>query len=278
MYRAPMSAFQGIGDRHRVDGRARIRLDDFDPDDDGGIDDQDAADERRRANVAAIAALQYRLYAENRRSLLVVLQAMDTGGKDGTIRRVFSGVNPQGCEVTSFKVPSEEERDHGFLWRIHKAVPRRGNIGIFNRSHYEDVLVARVHGLIDGATCRDRYAHINDFERVLVQTDVTILKFFLHISRAEQTRRLQARIDDPERNWKFSPGDLAERRHWDDYQRAYEDAINECSTPAVPWFIVPADRKWHRNLVISEIVRATLDRMNPRLPAASPEVRGLRLE
>jgi PPK2 family polyphosphate:nucleotide phosphotransferase len=273
-----MSAFQGIGDRHRVDGRARIRLDDFDPDDDGGIDDQDAADERRRANVAAIAALQYRLYAENRRSLLVVLQAMDTGGKDGTIRRVFSGVNPQGCEVTSFKVPSEEERDHGFLWRIHKAVPRRGNIGIFNRSHYEDVLVARVHGLIDGATCRDRYAHINDFERVLVQTDVTILKFFLHISRAEQTRRLQARIDDPERNWKFSPGDLAERRHWDDYQRAYEDAINECSTPAVPWFIVPADRKWHRNLVISEIVRATLDRMNPRLPAASPEVRGLRLE
>jgi PPK2 family polyphosphate:nucleotide phosphotransferase len=273
-----MRRMKAFTNRYRVDGRAKIRLADFDPDDHGDVDDKDAADDRRQANVEAIAALQYRLYAENRRSLLVVLQAMDTGGKDGTIRRVFSGVNPQGCEVTSFKAPSDEERDHGFLWRIHKAVPRRGNIGVFNRSHCEDVLIVRVHGIVDDATCRARYAHINDFERVLVETDVTILKFFLHISRDEQTRRLQARIDDPERNWKFSPGDLEERRHWDDYLRAYEDAINACSAPAAPWFIVPANAKWYRNLVISEIVRAALERMNPRLPAASPETRGLRLE
>ena len=272
-----LPSYEHLLHRYRFDGSRQARLAQIDRDEPGSADLKAPAKQRRRENVQVMAALQFRLYAESRRRLLVVLQAMDTGGKDGTIRRVFSGVNPQGCNVTSFGVPSEAERDHGFLWRIHRAIPRRGNIGIFNRSHYEDVGIVRVHGEIDEATCARRYEQINRFERLIADADTTILKLFLHISRDEQTRRLQKRIDDPERRWKLSDADLAERARWDDYQRAYEDAINACAAPHAPWFVIPANRKWYRNLVVSELVRGTLEAMDPRFPEGRLKWDGLTL-
>ncbi len=213
-----------------------------------------------------LADLQYRLYAENKRALLIVLQAMDTGGKDGTIRHVMSGLNPSGCRVKSFKVPTEEELDHDFLWRIHNAVPPRGEFGIFNRSHYEDVVVVRVHDLVPRSVWEKRFDEINAFEKHLVQSGVTILKFFLHISKAEQKKRIQARIDDPKKNWKLTPSDFKERVHWSEYQDAYEDAINRCSTKWAPWYVIPADRKWYRNLAVSRIMVQTLEAMKMKFP------------
>jgi PPK2 family polyphosphate:nucleotide phosphotransferase len=202
----------------------------------------------------------------------VVLQAIDTGGKDGTIRSVFEGVNPQGCRVWSFKVPSAEERDHDFLWRYHAKVPGRGMIGVFNRSHYEDVLVVRVKSLEPEGVWRPRYDLINDFERMLTLSGVTVLKFFLHISKDEQKERLEARIADPEKHWKFDAADLVERQSWDAYQGAFTDALSRCSTPHAPWHVVPANRKWYRNLLVARTIANTLEAMDPRYPDAQPGI------
>jgi PPK2 family polyphosphate:nucleotide phosphotransferase len=221
--------------------------------------------ERQRRRIQG---LQARLYAENERGLLIVLQAMDTGGKDGTIKHVFSGVNPQGCRVSSFKKPSAEESNHDFLWRYHKSAPARGRIGIFNRSHYEDVLVVRVKGLVPEEVWRERYRQINDFERNLSNDGVSVLKFYLHISRDEQKRRLQSRLDNPDKRWKFSSADIKERAFWDDYQAAFEDALTNCSTQHAPWYVVPANKKWYRNLVVARTIADTLAALDPHFPPA----------
>jgi len=209
---------------------------------------------------------QQRLYAENKQKLLIVLQANDAGGKDGTIRNITKGVNPQGVQVTPFKVPTEEEMAHDFLWRIHKAVPRKGMIGIFNRSHYEDVLVVRVHNIVPEKVWRPRYEQINEFEKLLTTSGTTILKFYLHISKEEQKERLQARLDDPSKHWKFDVGDLEKRKLWDDYMTAFEDMINFCTTDYAPWYVIPADQKWYRNLAIMRAIVAALQAMNPQYP------------
>ena len=241
---------------------------------DGGLD-KAAAKQALAVERARIVSLQERLYAEHRRSLLVVFQAIDTGGKDGTIRAVFEGVNPQGCRVWPFKVPSAEEAAHDFLWRYHAKTPGRGMIGVFNRSHYEDVLVVRVKGLVPEPVWRARYGQINDFERMLTAEGTTILKFFLHISKAEQKERLEARIATPEKHWKFDAADLVERRSWDAYQAAFADALTQCSTPDAPWHVVPANRKWFRNLLVARTIADTLEAMDPRVPDARPGVAGM---
>ena len=217
---------------------------------------------------ARLAELQQALYAEHKRSLLIVIQAMDTGGKDGAIKKICSGLDPNGVQLTNFKYPSAEEWDHDFLWRIHHAAPRKGSIGIWNRSHYEDVLVPRVHKQISEQVWRDRCEDINAFERLLSRNGVTLLKFFLHISKDEQKERLEARLRDPQKLWKFNTGDLKERALWDDYQLAYESVINACATDYAPWLIVPADRKWARNLTMLEAVVGALERMDPQYPPA----------
>jgi len=229
-------------------------------------------------HVKRLAELQQLLYADKRHALLIVLQALDAGGKDGTVRHVMSGANPQGCVVTSFKQPTPEELDHDFLWRVHKAVPQRGFIGIFNRSHYEDVLIVRVHNLVPKAVWSKRYEQINDFEKMLAENKVTILKFFLHISKDEQLRRFQARLTDPTRNWKLSLPDVKEREHWDQYVSAYEDALSKCSTKDAPWYVIPSDHKWFRNFAISTIVNHTLEGMHLKFPPASPDISQIQLQ
>ncbi|WP_375410250.1 polyphosphate kinase 2 family protein [uncultured Methylobacterium sp.] len=246
----------------------------IDPDADGGLD-KGAAKLALAAQRDRIRTLQERLYAERSRSLLVVFQAIDTGGKDGTIRAVFEGVNPQGCEVTSFKVPSQAERDHDFLWRYHARTPARGIVGVFNRSHYEDVLAVRVKNLVPEAVWRPRYGLINDFERMLTEEGTTILKFFLHISKAEQKERLEARIAEPKKHWKFDPADLVERQAWDVYQEAFTEALGRCSTPHAPWHVVPANRKWFRNLVVARTIAETIEAMDPRFPKAASGIAGM---
>jgi PPK2 family polyphosphate:nucleotide phosphotransferase len=211
-----------------------------------------------------LCELQELLYAEHKHSILLVFQAMDTGGKDGLIENLLTGVNPAGVQVANFKAPSTEELNHDFLWRIHAHTPKRGRIGVFNRSHYEDVLITRVHGMIDDKTAKQRFEDINNFEQLLTRNGTRILKFFLHISKEEQAERLQDRLDDPAKNWKFDPNDLKERAYWDDYQKVYEDALRHCSTDEAPWFVVPANRKWVRDLAIAEIVVAVLEEMNPQ--------------
>jgi PPK2 family polyphosphate:nucleotide phosphotransferase len=215
---------------------------------------------------------QAQLYAEGRRALLIVLQARDAGGKDGTIRSVFGPLNSQGCTVTSFKRPTDLELSHDFLWRVHQAVPPRGTIGIFNRSHYEDVLAVRVHGLVKRSVWSKRYDQINDFERMLTENGVTILKFFLHISREEQRKRLLSRLRDPKKNWKFQPGDLDERKLWADYTAAYRDVVGRCSTRWAPWYVVPANHNSTRDLLVTGTVLHALDRLNPTYPRADPAV------
>ena len=217
---------------------------------------------------AQLVELQNVLYAEHQHKVLVVLQATDTGGKDGVIRKVFSGVSPMGIHVASFKVPTAEELDHDYLWRVHARVPGNGEMVIFNRSHYEDVLVTRVKGLIDDRTARRRFRQINDFEAMLVEEGTVILKFFLHISKDEQKQRLQERVDDVAKNWKFNPGDLVARKQWDEYQHAYEVALNATSTPHAPWYIVPADRNWVRDLYVCTVLVATLSNLKMQYPAA----------
>ncbi len=213
-----------------------------------------------------LEALQELLYAEHKHRVLVVLQAMDTGGKDGTIRHVFEGVNPQGVKVASFKVPTREELDHDYLWRVHKQTPGKGEIVIFNRSHYEDVLVVRVHKLVPKEAWALRYEQINEFERLLYEEGTTILKFFLHIDLKEQKERLHARLDDPNKQWKFSLGDLEERKLWPEYTKAYEDVLNKTSTKWAPWYIVPANRKWYRNLVVASNMVDALKRLDMSYP------------
>lgn len=261
--------FLAAKDKHAAHAWEKpIQLKDIDPRStpyfDGNKDD--AALELAK-EVTRIADLQELLYAQNSHALLVVLQGMDTSGKDGVIRHVFSGVNPQGCHVTSFKKPSEDEADRDYLWRIHAAVPARGTIGVFNRAHYEDVLVVRVHNLVPQGRWRARYEQINQFEHYLTLNHVTVIKCMLHISKDEQLARLKARLDDPSKRWKFNPGDIAERAKWDQYQEAYEDAVNQCSTREAPWHIVPADRKWYARLAIARLVRATLEAIDPKPPA-----------
>jgi PPK2 family polyphosphate:nucleotide phosphotransferase len=230
------------------------------------------------ADIAEIDRLQEVLYAQAKYALLVVLQGLDTSGKDGTIRRVFSPLNPLGAVATSFKKPTPGELAHDFLWRIHKAVPPAGMIGIFNRSHYEDVLVPRVHAMIPGDRIEVRYRQINAFEQHLAENDVAILKFYLHISKKEQKARLEARLEDPTKRWKFNPADLAERKHWGDYISAYQIALQRCSTQWAPWFIVPADRKWYRNAVVARIVRATLEALDLTYPSEMAGLAQLRIE
>lgn len=246
-----------------------------DPDDTLGIKKDNAA---LKKNLDRLRELQDVLYADKRFALLVVLQTVDAGGKDGTIEHIFSGVNPQGCQVTAFKAPTDEELHHDFLWRVHRAVPPRGFIGIFNRSHYEDVLVARVHQLVPEDVWSKRYGQINDFEKMLDQNNVTILKFYLQISRDEQLRRLQARLTDPAKNWKISPADVKERVHWDEYMDAYEDALTKCSTEHAPWYVIPSNHKWFRNYAISEIVADTLQKMKLRYPPATIDVSQIHLD
>jgi PPK2 family polyphosphate:nucleotide phosphotransferase len=203
---------------------------------------------------------------------------MDAGGKDGTIRHVMSGLNPQGCRVTSFKVPTEEELAHDYLWRIHRAVPAKGEIGIFNRSHYGDVLVVRVHNLVPKRVWSKRFEQINAFERILAETGVTIVKFFLHISKEEQKRRLQDRLDDSSKHWKISPADFEERKYWDDYVKAYEDILARCSTPWAPWYVIPADHKWFRNLAVADVLVRTLKDMRMRFPKSKLDLSKFVLE
>jgi PPK2 family polyphosphate:nucleotide phosphotransferase len=262
----------------RVPPGTSVNLADHDPENTDGIEGKAVAKALLQAGVEQLDKLQYLLYAENRRALLIVLQGLDASGKDGTIRHVMRGVNPQGTRVTSFKKPSTEELDHDYLWRIHKAVPRIGNIGIFNRSHYEDVLVVRVHELVPEDVWSARYDQINRFERNLAENDIVILKFFLHISKAQQKRRFQKRLDDRKRHWKISEADFAERRHWDDYSAAYEAALSRCSSEWAPWFIIPSDRKWFRNVAVSRIIVETLEGLDMKMPEPSIDVSKIVLE
>lgn len=228
--------------------------------------DRDEAEDAVKQCAKTIDALQDALWAERSRALLVLLQGIDTSGKDGTVRGVFNKCGPLGVGVTAFGRPSEEELAHDFLWRIHMAAPKKGMIGVFNRSQYEDVLVVKVRKLAPAAVVEARYEQINAFERHLSENGVTILKFMLHISKDEQRERLQERLDQPDKNWKFNVGDLEDRLLWDDYQRAYETMLDRCSTEHAPWRVVPADRKWQRNAIIASVVRRTLEDMNPRYP------------
>jgi len=256
----------------------KVRLDDIDPDATPGFDSREEALAALEQNKARMAELDALLYAENRRSVLVVLQAMDAGGKDGAIRHVMTGFNPQGCKVKAFKAPSTEELDHDFLWRIHRAVPAKGEIGVFNRSHYEDVLVVRVHNLVPKSVWSRRYDQINTFEKQLAENEVTILKFFLHISEEEQKKRLEARIKDPSKNWKIAMADIEERKLWDDYQTAYEDAISKCNTKWAPWFVIPANNKWYRNVAISQIMVEAIESLDMKYPKPSVDLSKLVVE
>ncbi len=244
--------------------------------DDTAVDDREprkeAAEQQILPLLDRLPELQTALYAESKQALLIVFQGRDASGKDGLTRKVFSPLNSQGCVVSNFKRPTDYELARDYLWRIHQAVPPKGTIGIFNRSHYEDVLVVRVHELVPKSVWSRRYAQINDFERMLTENGVTILKFFLHISKEEQKERLLERIHDPLKNWKFEVGDLAERKRWDDYTEAYEDVLEKCSTTYAPWYVVPADRKSTRNLLVAQVVVEAMERMNPQFPRVDPEV------
>jgi len=256
-------------DRYRVKPAGNVHLDEWDPADKSICPD---GKKEGKARIAALneelEALQELLYAEGKHKVLIVLQAMDTGGKDGTIRHVFDGVNPQGVNVASFKKPTPEELAHDYLWRIHKKTPGNGEMVIFNRSHYEDVLVVRVHELVPEAVWRRRYEHINAFEKLLADEGTTILKFYLHIDLDEQKERLQSRLDEPEKHWKFASGDLAERKLWPHYMAAYEEMLEQTSRPHAPWYVIPANRKWVRNLLILQIIVDTLKGLKMSYPAA----------
>jgi len=248
----------------RVQPGKKANLDKREADDSSMFPDRDETTKQMAEDAEAIGLLQDRLYAENRRAVLIVLQGTDTSGKDGTIRHVMGALGPLGVTVTAFKQPSELELAHDFLWRVHIACPHRGMVGIFNRSHYEDVLVGRVRKLAPAEEIEQRYDQINAFEKLLAETGTTILKFMLHISKDEQRERLQDRLDDPKKRWKFQPGDLEDRKMWADYQDAYEVMLTRCSTDWAPWYVIPADRKWARNAAIAHILRTTLEDMDPK--------------
>ncbi len=266
-------------EQYRVKPNSHIDLSQWDPNDrsvfSGG---KREAREVLKALNERLEEMQELLYAEHKHRVLVVLQALDTGGKDGTIRHVFEGVNPQGVKVANFKVPTRVELDHDYLWRVHKHTPGKGQIVIFNRSHYEDVLVVRVHSLVPPEVWSQRYAHINEFERMLAQEGTTILKFFLHIDLDEQKERLQARLDEPHKRWKFKVGDLEERKLWPEYMRAYEDVLSKTSTKWAPWYIVPANRKWYRNLVVASVLVETLEGLNMSYPQPEEDLDNVVIE
>jgi PPK2 family polyphosphate:nucleotide phosphotransferase len=253
--------------RYRVKSGTKVKLGKYDPADKSGFDGDKAAGLRRVAELnQRLEQLQELLYAEGKHRVLVVLQGMDAAGKDGCIRHVFDGVNPQGVQVASFGKPSKEELGHDYLWRIHKHTPAKGRMVIFNRSHYEDVLVVRVHGLVPEKVWQKRYRHINEFERMLADEGTTILKFYLHIDRDEQKERFQARLDEREKRWKFRRGDLDERKLWPKYQRAFEALLGETSTDWAPWYVVPANRKWYRNLVVLTAIVDALEGLDMSFP------------
>ena len=264
-------------DTLRVDAGSAPRLDRRDPTARIGAETKDAGLARLQELVERLRVLHNRLVAEADRSLLLVLQGMDTSGKDGTIRNVLTGVNPQGCQVVSFREPTTTELDHDYLWRVHAVCPADGELAIFNRSHYEDVVAVRVRGIVPEPVWRRRYAHIRAFEQLLVDEGTTVVKVFLHLSRDEQRKRLQERLDNPEKRWKFKAGDLDDRRLWDDFAEAYEDAIHETSTAYAPWYVVPADHNWVRNLCVGEILVDALERLDPQLPEPAPGIESLEI-
>jgi len=253
-----------------------VKLDKWDPENTLGWEKDAKMKDSLEKSIERIDKLQYLLYAEHKRALLIVLQGRDAAGKDGTIRHVMTGCNPQGCHVTSFKQPSAEEMSHEYLWRIHHAVPEYGDIGIFNRSVYEDVLIVRVHNIVSKDVWSQRYDQINEFEELLHANRIKIIKFFLHISKDEQKKRFQQRIDDPDRRWKISESDFDERKFWDEYTAAYEDVLSKCSTPHAPWFIIPANKKWFRNLAVSHIIAETMESMNMKFPPPTVDVKKLK--
>jgi PPK2 family polyphosphate:nucleotide phosphotransferase len=259
--------------RYRVEPGERISLADLDPADTGELAGSEEVETEYAGLAEQIAALQERLFAEEKRSLLIVLQGIDAAGKDGTVKHVLRGTNPSGVRVHSFREPSSEESAHDFLWRYHQATPADGMIGVFNRSHYEDVLVVRVKDLAPKALWRSRYDSINDFERMLVREGTTILKFFLHISKDEQLEKFRERLERPEKYWKWSDNDIKERARWEDYQQAYEDAVNATSTPWAPWYVIPSDHRWFRNYAIARVLLGTLTAMDPRFPAPPEDVK-----
>jgi len=265
----PEPANASLRNALRVKPDSKFRLAAVDPAATHGYDKESATPVLER-EMQRLARLQDKLWAEARQSVLVVLQGIDAAGKDGTINKVMEAFNPQGCVVSSFKVPTPEELGHDFLWRIHRRTPRKGEIGIFNRSHYEDVLVVRVHRLVPKSTWSKRYEQINAFEETLAAGGTTIVKFFLTIDRDEQRARFQARLDDPTRRWKFAMGDLAERKLWDDYQAAFDEALTRTSTAVAPWYVIPANRKWFRNLAVATILADTIAGLRPKYPR--PEV------
>ncbi len=273
--RMPGTTLTDVVDRCRADDE--VDLSDFDPRETFDWD-KDTAKAEFEVVIGEVAGLQRRLFAAEDRALLVVLQAMDAGGKDGTIRSVLTGVNPAGVDVNGFGVPTDEERGHDFLWRIHAHTPAKGMIGVFNRSHYEDVLVVRVKELVPEKVWRRRYDHIRNFEELLHDEGTSVLKIFLNVSAEEQRERLQDRVDDPDERWKFRLGDLDDRALWNDYQRAYRDAIRETSTDDAPWYVVPADRKWVRNLVVAQILRHHLEMIDPQYPDAEEGIEGVVVE
>jgi PPK2 family polyphosphate:nucleotide phosphotransferase len=262
----------------RVTPGAKAGLGQRRTDDDLGLDSKDGSEPKRHALLLELDDLHGRLWAENARSVLLVLQGMDASGKDSTIRRVLSGLNPQGCTVASFKAPNDSERDHDYLWRVHSVCPPRGHLGVFNRSHYEDVLAARFVGAATHKQCRARYRHLRDFELMLTEEGTTVVKVFLHISKDEQRARLQARIDDPKKNWKFKADDLDVRKQWDEYHAAYEEVISETSTEHAPWHVIPADRKWVRDLAIATLLVDTFRGLDPKYPPLDPAAKGMVVE
>jgi PPK2 family polyphosphate:nucleotide phosphotransferase len=274
-----------LAGRYRVSNGSRFRLKDFDPNDPWGKRLKPIADEMLKQGCKRMADLQQRLYAQDRWSVLLIFQAMDAAGKDGTIKHVMRGVNPQGCEVHSFKAPSSEELDHDFLWRSTRALPRRGHIGIFNRSYYEETLVVRVHQnilarqqlpgeVVTKNIWRERFEDISAWERYLSRQGVVVRKFFLHVSKEEQRRRFLERLDQPEKHWKFSPADVAERKHFAEYMNAYEDMIRHTATEPSPWYVVPADRKWFTRLVVSAAIIDAIQSLDPRYPEVDAKTRG----
>ena len=265
--------------KYRVKPNTKINLKDWDPDDKSEFNgEKEEGEESLYPLNKKLESLQELLYAESKHKLLVVFQAMDAGGKDGTIREVFEGVNPQGVKVASFKVPTKKELAHDYLWRVHKHTPGNGEIVIFNRSHYEDVLVVRVNNFVDKKIWKKRYEHINNFEKMLADEGTTILKFYLHISKEEQKGRFQERLDKKHKNWKFSLGDLEVRKQWDDYAKAYEDMLEKTSTDYAPWYIIPANRKWYRNIVISNIIINTLESLNMKFPKPEDDLSNIVIE
>jgi PPK2 family polyphosphate:nucleotide phosphotransferase len=264
--------------RFRVIPGRRVQISDYDPSDTRLMPDKKEAEKAIKKDIERLDELQERLYAEHNRSLLIILQGMDASGKDGTVKHVMTGLNPRTCTVVSFKVPAGEELNHDFLWRIERAMPQKGYMGVFNRSQYEDVLAARIHKLVPREVWKERYDQINRFEELKTELGISMLKFFLHISKDEQKKRLEDRLASPRKNWKFSQADLKERELWDDYQDAYEDALSKCSTKWAPWYIIPADYKWYRNWMVARTIVEKLESMDPKYPAPQTDLSQIRIK